>query len=63
MYDPVMSINDEARIPIKQYCANRHYKCRGCRYSIKWINPKYTGKSATCIFGDCPCSWPITIEN
>lgn len=58
-YDPTSSVNDEAKKPIKDYCASRNYKCRGCRYSIKWIAKDYKGKSATCVFGDCPCSWPV----
>lgn len=49
-------ISEEARKPIKEYCQGRHYKCRGCRYSIKWIIPGYKGY-ACCVFGNCPCDW------
>ena len=54
----LFAISEEARKPIHDYCKNRSYKCKGCRYSIKFIVPDYTGY-ATCIFGDCPCSWEV----
>lgn len=50
------AVTEEAIKPIRAYCEERNYKCRGCRYSIKWIIRDYKG-SACCIFGNCPCSW------
>lgn len=50
------AVNEEARKAIHDYCQERHYKCRGCRYSIKWLIPTYKGY-ATCVFGACPCDW------
>lgn len=52
------AVTDEAMKPIREYCEGRHYKCRGCRYSIKWIIKDYKG-AACCIFGNCPCSWKV----
>lgn len=57
--DTPHAITDEAIMPIKNYCAERNYKCRGCRYSIKYIVPDYKGY-ATCIFANCPCSWGMS---
>lgn len=57
--DTPHAITDEAIIPIKNYCEERNYKCRGCRYSIKYIVPDYKGY-ATCIFANCPCSWGMS---
>ncbi len=56
-------ISEPAIDAIKSYCAKRNYKCVGCRYSVKWINKEYSGKSCTCIFGNCPCSWDVGKEN
>ena len=50
------AITREAIKPIKDYCTERNFKCRGCRYSIKWIIPDYKGY-ACCVFGNCPCDW------
>lgn len=54
-----IEINENALCGISEYCKNRNYKCRTCRFSIH----KYTdvGKQghATCIFGDCPCDWEV----
>ena len=47
---------------ISEYCANRHYKCKGCRYSIKYIMPDYDGY-ADCVFANCPCDWEIPKES
>lgn len=44
--------------PIKEYCEKRKFKCKGCRYSIKFIIPDYKGH-ACCVFGDCPCDWKV----
>ena len=54
----LFAISEVARKPIRDYCENRKYKCKGCRYSIKFIIPDYKG-NACCVFGDCPCSWEI----
>lgn len=59
----LFAISEVARKPIRDYCENLKYKCKGCRcegcrYSIKFIIPDYKGYT-TCIFGDCPCSWEI----
>lgn len=56
-----VSVTEDARKAIKDYCEDRHYKCRGCRYSIKWIIPEYKGL-ACCVFGSCPCSWDLEEE-
>lgn len=38
------AVNEEAKKSIHDYCQERHYKCRGCRYSIKWLIPTYKGR-------------------
>lgn len=52
------TVSTEAMKFIKSYCEKRHYKCRGCRYSIKYIIPEYQGHMC-CVFADCPCDWDM----
>lgn len=49
-------VTDEAIKPISEYCKSRNYKCKGCRYSIRWIIKGYNGLM-DCVFGNCPCDW------
>lgn len=53
------AINERVIIPIKEYCKNRNYRCKGCAYSVHkpWIND--IAKNDTCIFANCPCSWDL----
>ena len=55
------AVTTEAIQPIKDYCENRNYKCKGCRYSIKYINPQYDGLMC-CVFANCPCDWEVPKE-
>ncbi len=48
--------SEEAINAIAEYCTKRKYKCKGCRYSIKFIRPDYEGYT-DCVFANCPCSW------
>ena len=59
--DTPHATNEDALEAIKAYCIKRAYKCRGCRYSIKYIVPDYKGYSC-CIFANCPCTWEINKE-
>lgn len=56
-YDDVPdAITKDAISAISDYCESREGKCRGCRYSIKWLIKDYKGDEK-CIFNDTPCIW------
>lgn len=55
------AVSIEAQQAIKDYCTKRNYKCRGCRYSIKYIKPDASPLSC-CVFANCPCSWTVERE-
>ena len=51
-------VNEEAIKPIAEYCYNRDFKCKGCRYNIDFITKEHS-KYSTCIFANCPCDWEV----
>lgn len=50
------AVNDDAHDAIAKYCAKRNYKCKGCRYSIDFLNEEHS-KYIDCIFNTCPVGW------
>lgn len=75
MFKPVTGVSVKGFTPhatntsainiIKDYCIQRNYRCRGCRYSIRYPfdnmcveYPKEVANNVqTCVFANCPCSW------
>lgn len=53
-------VNGDAIQGISEYCKNRNYKCRTCRFSIHKHTDADKQVHATCIFGDYPCDWEVT---
>ena len=52
-------VNGDAIQGISEYCKNRNYKCRTCRFSIHKCTDADKQGHATCIFEDCPCDWEV----
>lgn len=47
---------------IKEYCENREYKCKGCKWSAEKWEKKCgvkTNEYITCFFANCPCNWKV----
>ena len=71
MYQSFMSVqhlgsvvNDDIIPLIANYCRERNYTCKGCKYAIakhykQLTGQVYQGKIATCIFSNCPCDWEV----
>lgn len=49
-------VSGRVYISIRDYCTKRHYKCKGCRYSIDKVTSEHYPYQE-CMFDNCPCSW------